>query len=123
MKKTLLLFAALAAVQLVCAQALRSRGPVPADLKMSVQQLYDTDVQRAEQYAGRRVRDRQQLLEASYRINKMLAGAILSMATPSASLPLALPTHSSRTTPNCVPNYVSTPSPAPLSMLSPPPRA
>ena len=74
MKKTLLLFAALAAVQLVCAQALRSRGPVPADLKMSVQQLYDTDVQRAEQYAGRRVRDRQQLLEASYRINKMLAG-------------------------------------------------
>ena len=74
MKKTLLLLAAVAAVQLVCAQALRSRGPVPADLKMSVQQLYDTDVQRAEQYAGRRVRDRQQLLEASYRINKMLAG-------------------------------------------------
>ena len=74
MKKTLLLLAAVAAVQLVCAQTLRSRGPVPADLKMSVQQLYDTDVQRAEQYAGRRVRDRQQLLEASYRINKMLAG-------------------------------------------------
>lgn len=74
MKKILLLLATMAAIQVVSAQTLRSQGPVPADLKMSVQQLYDTDIQRAEQYAGRRVRDRQQLLEASYRINKMLAG-------------------------------------------------
>ncbi|MBR6440753.1 MAG: hypothetical protein IKS44_01725, partial [Bacteroidales bacterium] len=56
------------------AQPLRSQGPVPADLKLNVQQLYDTDIQRAEQYAGGRVRDKQAILEASYRINKMLAG-------------------------------------------------
>ncbi len=74
MKKTLLLLAALAVCHAAFAQTLRSSGPIPSDLKMSVQQLYDTDLQRAEQYVGRRVRDRQQLLEASYHINKMLAG-------------------------------------------------
>lgn len=64
------------------AQPLRSQGPIPADLKMSVRQLYDSDMQRAEKYAGGRVRDKQQILEASYRINKMLAGGHIIYGDP-----------------------------------------
>lgn len=63
-------------------QALRSSGEVPQDLKMSVQQLYDTDIKRAEKYAGGRVRDKQSLLEASYRINKMMAGGHIVYGDP-----------------------------------------
>ena len=73
MKPFLLAVAALLVYNLSAAQTLRSRGPVPADLKLSVGQLYEADRQRAEQYAGRRVRDKKQILESSYQINKLLA--------------------------------------------------
>ena len=82
MKKILLLLATLAAIQVVNAQTLRSQGPVPADLKMSVQQLYDDDLKRAKKYAGGRVKNKQQVLEASYSINKMLAGGHIVYGDP-----------------------------------------
>ncbi|MBR1834553.1 MAG: M48 family metallopeptidase [Bacteroidales bacterium] len=84
--KPLLLTLALVAFNFSVAQTLRSRGPVPADLKQSVYQLYQTDKQRAEQYAGRRVRNRQQLLEASYHINKMLASGHIIYGDPVSTL-------------------------------------
>lgn len=57
---------------------LRSTGSVPPDLKMTVEQLYSADLQRAKKYAGSRGADRQQVMEASYQINKMMAsGRIL----------------------------------------------
>lgn len=56
----------------------RSTGPVPPDLKMTVEQLYSADLQRAKKYAGSRGADRLQVMEASYQINKMMAsGRIL----------------------------------------------
>ena len=61
---------------------LRSVGNVPADLKMSVQELYDADMQRAKQYAGGRVKNKQQVLEASFRINKMMAGGHIVYGDP-----------------------------------------
>ena len=61
---------------------LRSAGDVPADLKMSVQQLYDDDLKRAKKYAGGRVKNKQQVLEASYSINKMLAGGHIVYGDP-----------------------------------------
>ena len=51
----------------------RSVGEVPADLKMSMDELYRSDMQRAEKYLGGRVRDKQQVLKASYNIGKMMA--------------------------------------------------
>lgn len=52
---------------------IRSVGPVPADLKMSVEELYETDMQRAEKYLGGRVRNKQEVMKASYHTSKMLA--------------------------------------------------
>ena len=53
---------------------LRSTGPIPPDMKMTVEELYAADLQRAKKYAGSRGADRQQVMEASYQINKMMAG-------------------------------------------------
>lgn len=63
-------------------QGLRSQGKIPEDLKMSVQQLYSSDLQRAEKYTGERVRDKESVMEASYRINKMLAGGHIVYGDP-----------------------------------------
>ena len=51
---------------------IRSVGPVPADLRMNVEELYEADMQRAEKYLGGRVRNKEQVLMASYHIGKML---------------------------------------------------
>lgn len=53
---------------------MRSVGAVPADLKMGVEELYNADMQRAKKYLGGRVRNKEQVLKASYNINKMMAG-------------------------------------------------
>ena len=50
---------------------LRSTGPIPPDMKMTVEELYAADLQRAKKYAGSRGADRQQVMEAAF-----------SMATP-----------------------------------------
>lgn len=61
---------------------LRSAGEVPADLKMNVQELYESDLQRAKKYTGGRVKNKQQVLEASYHVNKMLAGGHIVYGDP-----------------------------------------
>ena len=61
---------------------LRSVGPVPQDMKLSVQELYEADMQRAKKYAGGRVKNKEQVKEASYRINKMLAGGHIVYGDP-----------------------------------------
>ena len=61
---------------------LRSVGDVPADLKMSVQELYEDDLKRAKKYSGGRVKNKQQVLEASYNINKMMAGGHIVYGDP-----------------------------------------
>ncbi|MBP5644608.1 MAG: M48 family metalloprotease [Bacteroidales bacterium] len=86
MKKIVSLIVLSSCFLLSQAQPLRSQGPVPADLLMSVEQLYDSDIQRAEIYAGGRVRDKQAILEASYRINKMLAGGHIVYGDPITGL-------------------------------------
>lgn len=63
-------------------EGLKSVGDIPADLKMSIEELYEADLQRAEKYAGGRVRDRQQVIEGSYRINKMMAGGRIVYGDP-----------------------------------------
>ncbi len=65
---------------------LRSTGAVPADMKMTVQQLYDADMQRAKQYAGGRVKNKEQVLESSYRINKMMAGGHIVYGDPISTM-------------------------------------
>lgn len=61
---------------------LRSVGAVPADLKMSVKELYEEDLQRARKYIGKRVKNKQEVLEASYQINKMMAGGHIVYGDP-----------------------------------------
>lgn len=51
----------------------RSVGAMPADLKMGVEELYESDMQRAEKYLGGRVRNKQEVMKASYNISKMMA--------------------------------------------------
>ncbi|MBP5535370.1 MAG: M48 family metallopeptidase [Bacteroidales bacterium] len=87
MRKLLLFGLYLGAIAIgASAQPLRCQGDIPADLKMSVRQLYDTDIERAEQYAGGRVRDKEAVMEASYRINKMLAGGHIIYGDPITAL-------------------------------------
>ncbi len=81
MKRTAILLTLLLVASVGRAQ-LRSVGEVPADLKMSVQELYDDDLKRAKKYAGGRVKNKQQVLEASYQINKMLAGGHIVYGDP-----------------------------------------
>lgn len=78
----LFLLSSIGSLQHLQAQFLRCEGDIPDDLKMTVGELYQSDKQRAEQYAGGRVRDKQLLLEASYRINKMLAGGHIIYGDP-----------------------------------------
>ena len=86
MKHHLTLLICLTCAAALHGQALRSSGAVPADLQMSVWQLYDSDIQRAEQYAGKRVRNKQQILEASYHINRMLASGHIVYGDPISTL-------------------------------------
>lgn len=80
--KSILSIASILMLALPAAAQLRSVGPVPQDLKQSVQELYDADLKRAKEYTGGRVRERQQLLEASYNVNKMLSGGHIVYGDP-----------------------------------------
>jgi Zn-dependent protease with chaperone function len=92
MKKILLIFLILAFQFPIlnpftaAAQPLRSQGPLPDDLRLSIKQLYDSDIWRAEQYVGKRVRNKQQILNASYHINRLLAGGHIVYGDPLSTL-------------------------------------
>lgn len=85
MKKILILASAVLLAVGAKAQ-LRSSGEVPADMKMTVQQLYDADMERAKQYAGGRVKNKEQVMESSYRINKMMAGGHIIYGDPISNM-------------------------------------
>ncbi|MBR4505633.1 MAG: M48 family metallopeptidase [Bacteroidales bacterium] len=85
MKKILILASAVLLAFGAKAQ-LRSSGKVPADMKMTVQQLYDADMERAKQYAGGRVKNKEQVMESSYRINKMMAGGHIIYGDPISNM-------------------------------------
>ena len=92
MKKFLLIFLILAFQFPIlnpftaAAQPLRSQGPLPDDLRLSIKQLYDSDIWRAEQYVGKRVRNKQEILNASYHINRLLAGGHIVYGDPLSTL-------------------------------------
>ncbi len=86
MTRRAIAFVALLAVASTAVAQLRSAGPVPADLKMSTDELYAADLQRAERYAGGKVKDKQQLREASYQVGKMMAGGRILYGDPVSRL-------------------------------------
>lgn len=51
----------------------RSVGEVPDDFKMGIEELYEADMQRAKKYLGGRVRNKQEVMKASYKISKMMS--------------------------------------------------
>ena len=75
MKKKCLLTLAAACLCLapLRAQTLRSEGPVPADLRTSLDSLYRSDLRRAEDYVGGRVRHTGNLRRAAYHTGKIMA--------------------------------------------------
>ena len=65
---------------------LKSVGEVPEDLKKSMRELYEADLQRAETYAGGGVKDKKPLKEASYRVGKMMASGRIVYGDPVSRL-------------------------------------
>ena len=63
---------------------LKSVGEVPADLKRSMADLVETDLQRAESYAGEKVKPSKTKLikEASYHVGKMMASGRIVYGDP-----------------------------------------
>ena len=63
---------------------LKSEGAVPADLKMSADELYQGDLRRAEIYTGGKVKehDRAKLRQAAYEVGKMMAGGRIVYGDP-----------------------------------------
>ena len=83
MKKTFVLALMLAVAGTAMCQ-LKSEGTVPADLKMSAEELYQGDLKRAEVYTGGKVKDheRQLLRRASFEVGKMMAGGRIVYGDP-----------------------------------------
>ena len=83
MKKTFIMVLMLAVAGTAMCQ-LKSVGAVPADLKMSADEIYQADLKRAELYTGGKVkdRDRARLREASYSVGKMMAGGKIMYGDP-----------------------------------------
>lgn len=61
---------------------MRSVGPVPSDLRMDLTALYRMGMERAEKYSGGRLRDHDQMVEASYHLSKMLASGRILYGDP-----------------------------------------
>ena len=86
MNKKARVLAVLLAVAATGQCQLKSVGEVPADLKKSMNELYEADLQRAETYAGGRVKDKNSLKEASYRVGKMMASGRIVYGDPISRL-------------------------------------
>lgn len=61
---------------------LRSEGPVPADLKYSLNELYGMDKQRVRDYNDGKLANRDKVLTASYHINKLMASGRITYGDP-----------------------------------------
>ena len=83
MKKTIVMALMLTVAGSAMCQ-LKSVGAVPADLKMSADEIYQADLKRAEVYTGGKVKDKERarLREASYSVGKMMAGGKILYGDP-----------------------------------------
>ena len=83
MKKTIIMVLMLTVAGTAMCQ-LKSVGAVPADLKMSADEIYQADLKRAEVYTGGKVKDKERarLREASYSVGKMMAGGKILYGDP-----------------------------------------
>lgn len=61
---------------------LKAEGPIPADLKQSLDELYSQDKQRVRDYNDGRLTNRDNVLAASYHINQLMAGGRILYGDP-----------------------------------------
>ena len=63
-------------------EGLQSVGAMPADLRMSYEELYQSDINRAKDYTGGRVRNKDGVSQAAWGITKMMAGGRIVYGDP-----------------------------------------
>lgn len=63
-------------------EGLKSEGPIPADLKLTLDELYSQDKQRVRDYNDGRLTNRDNVLAASYQINQLMAGGRILYGDP-----------------------------------------
>lgn len=86
MTKKLILLAALFLAAATGKCQLKSVGDVPSDLKRTMDELFESDLQRAESYTGSKVKQTQPLKEASYHVGKMMASGRIVYGDPVSRL-------------------------------------
>lgn len=74
MKKTALLFLLALNLTISAQQVLRSEGPIPADLRLTYEQLYESDLRRTAEVAGGKVKEKEAVEQVSYGVSKLLSG-------------------------------------------------
>ncbi|MBR3828617.1 MAG: M48 family metallopeptidase [Bacteroidales bacterium] len=61
---------------------IKSEGPVPTDLRLSLEELYSLDKQRVRDYNDGRLRNRDKVLAASFQINRMMSSGRILYGDP-----------------------------------------
>lgn len=61
---------------------IKSQGPIPADLRLSLDELYAQDRQRVRDYNNGKSKSNDKVLEASYRINRLMASGRVLYGDP-----------------------------------------
>lgn len=82
MKRNILLLLLTLNLGAYAQQTLRSEGPLPADLKLTYEQLYESDLQRTAKVAGGRVKDKDAVERVSFSISKLLSGGRILFGDP-----------------------------------------
>lgn len=63
-------------------EGLKSEGPVPTDLRLSLEELYSLDKQRVRDYNDGKMRNRDKVLAASYQIHRTMASGRIVYGDP-----------------------------------------
>lgn len=61
---------------------LRSQGPLPDDLRLTYEQLCESDLKRNAEYGGGKVKDKEAVRQVSYRIGKLLSSGRILFGDP-----------------------------------------
>lgn len=75
-------FALRAQIDLTHFSGIKSQGPIPQDLRLTLDELYAQDKQRARDYNAGKLKNRDQVLNASYHINKLTASGRVLYGDP-----------------------------------------
>lgn len=75
-------FSLKAQIDLAHFSGIKSQGPIPQDLRLTLDELYAQDKQRARDYNDGKLKNRDQVLTASYRINKLTASGRVLYGDP-----------------------------------------